>query len=99
MKFLVYWFYAKRTNKNNGIDLLLEEKTQVYGRIYCNGFLSSSTRLVGSIYTEDLGFYQEGVLYRNHLLHGSLNNDIHHTSSSDLPFETSTNKKILQWLY
>lgn len=95
----VIGFTQKDLTENRGIDLVLEEKTQVYGRIYCNGFLSSSTRLVGSIYTEDIGFYYEGVLYRNHLIHGSLSNDIHHTSSADLPFETSTNKKILQWLY
>ena len=75
-------------------------KAALNGLVYCRGGLENRGAIQGAVYTNDLMYSNNGILYSNHFVEGSITDKGHSHVVLNLPFiGGNQNKKIMQWLY
>ena len=80
-------------------DLYIEDRAKVYGQVYVMGNTELKGAIQGSLYSEDIVAFHQGILYKNHLFNGKILIDQRVSEFVDFRWENPRKQKIMQWLY
>lgn len=79
--------------------IYIKPTANINGIIYCSGALALEGKVWGTVFTNDLIFQDEGVLYKNHFVNGEIDVGKRSYASLDFCFNKKGTKKVIQWLY
>lgn len=91
--------YIKNTDhKRQESNVLLAKDALVVGAVYCEANLELLGTVTGSVLTQQFISKQKGSIYLNHILDGTISNELNALSVGALPLENEE-KTIIKWLY
>jgi len=91
-------FIGQPASNNYESQIELQDKTTVFGEVYCNQNIDLKGTVLGSVYTNNFIAKQSGYIYQNHIYNGTISID-------ELPQQyigvrlSNSKKGIIKWLY
>ncbi len=76
----------------------LDEKSTLFGQVYCTQNVELRGTVYGSIYTGSFIALQSGYVFKHHLLDATINSNLLHDEFVGIPFENQV-RKPAKWLY
>lgn len=94
----IVMFKGVERENNYTAQVVLEERTNVYGEVYCNQNTELMGRVAGSVFTGNFIANQSGSIYQNHLYNAVITDEELPEQYAGLIMETKQ-KGVVKWLY
>ncbi len=92
-------YHGQQKSNNYKPQVILENKSEVVGEIYCNQNLELKGSVFGSVFTSNFIANQSGSIYQNHIYNATISVNELPQEYVGLTFNNTKKKGVLKWLY